>query len=108
MTPRTPLTRLRAIGLLEGVSAILLFLVAMPLKYGFGQSWAVQVVGSLHGLFFILFVASVVEVSVRHGWWGWRWILGTATASIVPGATFILDAWLKKQPDPFAEPAAST
>jgi hypothetical protein len=31
------------------------------------------------------------------GWWNWKWILGTAFASIVPGATFVLDAWLKKE-----------
>lgn len=94
---RTALQRLRLIGFFEGTSAILLFAVAMPLKYLAGQDLAVKIVGSLHGGLFVLFVLSVLEVSIRHNWWGWKWILSTATASIVPGGTFVLDVWLKKQ-----------
>lgn len=93
----TPIDRLRFAGLWEGISSILLFCVAMPLKYAAGQDWAVKIVGSVHGFLFIVFVAAVLHVSIRLGWWGWKWILATATASIVPGATFILDIWLKKQ-----------
>ena len=93
----TALRRLRTIGLFEGISSILLFFVAMPLKYFAGQDWIVKIVGSAHGGLFILFVLSVLEVSIRLGWWGWKWILGTAIASIVPGATFVLDVWLKKE-----------
>jgi hypothetical protein len=44
-----------------------------------------------------------LEVSIRHSWWGWKWVLSTVTASIIPGATFILDVWLKKQEQQVAE-----
>ncbi|HST58697.1 MAG TPA: DUF3817 domain-containing protein, partial [Longimicrobium sp.] len=63
-----PLERLRVVGILEGASFLLLLGVAMPLKYLAGQPEMVRVVGSAHGLLFVLYVAAVLEVSVRMRW----------------------------------------
>ena len=54
------------------------------------------VVGSLHGVLFVLFVASVAEVTLRRPWWSVRFWLYAAVASVVPGGTFVLDRWLAR------------
>jgi integral membrane protein len=53
------LRRLRAVALLEGVSYLLLLFVAMPLKYFWEMPLAVRIVGSLHGMLFIVFLAAL-------------------------------------------------
>ncbi|MGQ0439259.1 DUF3817 domain-containing protein, partial [Bacillus sp. B-TM1] len=45
----TPIGRLRAIGLVEGISFLLLLFVAMPLKYFAGFATAVKITGMAHG-----------------------------------------------------------
>ena len=49
-------TWLRRASFVEGISALLLFFVAMPLKYGFGMPEAVRVIGMAHGLLFVAFI----------------------------------------------------
>ncbi|MCG8586614.1 MAG: DUF3817 domain-containing protein, partial [Pirellulales bacterium] len=43
------LSRLRLLSIVEGTSTLLLFGIAMPLKYIYEMPMAVRVVGSLHG-----------------------------------------------------------
>ncbi|MFW5844737.1 MAG: DUF3817 domain-containing protein [Planctomycetota bacterium] len=52
--------RVLLLGRIEGLSLLLLLLVAMPMKYLAGLPQAVQVVGWIHGLLFIAFVLLVV------------------------------------------------
>lgn len=52
---RTPVSRVIAVGRIEGVSTLVLFFIAMPLKYGFDQPMAVTYVGWIHGVLFISF-----------------------------------------------------
>src|SRR5688572_4927472 len=92
----TPLRRLRFIGLLEGTSYLVLLLIAMPLKYAAGYPLAVQIAGALHGGLFILFVLSVLEVTLRRPWWS-LWFWGAAAlAAVVPLGTFVFDRWLRR------------
>ena len=65
----TPLTRLRIAALLEGVSFLVLLGVAMPLKYYADYPMAVTVVGTVHGVLFLLFALAVLNVSARLRWW---------------------------------------
>ena len=44
------------IGIWEGISYLLLLLVAMPLKYVMGFPEAVRWIGSLHGFLFVAFM----------------------------------------------------
>ena len=43
---------LRWIMLAEGISCIVLFFIAMPLKYIWGMNTAVSIAGGLHGFLF--------------------------------------------------------
>lgn len=92
----TPLARLRFFGALEGASFLLLLFVAMPLKYLAGQPQMVSVMGSAHGLLFLLFVASVAEVSLKMRW-PVRRTLGALAAAVLPFGPFVFDAHLRRE-----------
>ena len=87
------LRKLRAIGMAEGVSTLVLFFVAMPLKYVGGMPVAVTVVGSIHGVLFLtlvsMLVAAVRVVPISKG-------LAAAgiAGAIVPFGPFVVDRWL--------------
>lgn len=51
------LRKLRSLGMVEGVSTLVLFGIAMPLKYLAGYPMAVTIVGSVHGFLFVALVA---------------------------------------------------
>ncbi|HJN80990.1 MAG TPA: DUF3817 domain-containing protein, partial [Phycisphaerales bacterium] len=44
------------IGIIEGLSTLALFFVAMPMKYWYGMPGAVTLAGTIHGLLFIVLV----------------------------------------------------
>ena len=92
----TPLDRLRTIGFVEGCSFVVLLTIAMPLKHGFGQDWAVKIIGALHGGLWVLMLLAIAEV-----WWKRRWSWKRAAvavfASVVPGGPFVLDRSLKQE-----------
>ena len=54
----TPIGRLRAIGLIEGIYFLLLLFVAMPLKYFAGFATAVKItrLGSLTMAFYVFII----------------------------------------------------
>ena len=87
---------LRVIGIAEGVSFLVLLLIAMPLKYIWDNPLPVKYTGWAHGLLFMLYVVAVL----RAGWllkWNYRRIALFLAASFLPLATFILDKNLKKE-----------
>ncbi len=103
---KTPIGRLRAVGLLEGLSFLVLLFIAMPLKYLAGMPLAVKMVGWAHGLLFVLYLLALVEASAAHRWSLVR-IVGAFIASLLPFGTFVLDARLRREEQAVAEPAAS-
>jgi integral membrane protein len=90
------LQMLRVVGFLEGVSFLVLLLVAMPLKYMLAMPIAVRVAGSLHGFLFVLFVAALLRAAIVRKW-PLRRSFAAFGASLVPGGTFILDRALKRE-----------
>ncbi|WP_437517590.1 DUF3817 domain-containing protein [Sorangium sp. So ce1099] len=92
----TALRQLRLVAILEGLSYLLLLFIAMPLKYLAGQPLAVRVVGSAHGLLFVLFLAALLRAAVAR-----RWSLGRASlafvSSVVPFGTFVFDRSLQRE-----------
>ncbi|NGQ93838.1 DUF3817 domain-containing protein [Brevibacillus sp. SYP-B805] len=93
---KTPLGRLRAAGLMEGISYLALLGIAMPLKYWADLPGAVKIVGSLHGLFFILYLFALAHVTIALRWSIVR-VLGAFVASLIPFGTLILDARLRRE-----------
>ena len=50
---------------IEGLSYIVLLFIAMPLKYYFGYPAATKVMGSIHGVLFILFLYRLYKAAHR-------------------------------------------
>ena len=99
----TPVGRVRAAGLVEGVSALILFFAAMPLKYlppagsetaALGKD-VVFWVGLIHGLLFITY-ATVTFVAWGKGALTAKLVGLAAVASIVPFGPFVIDRKLKR------------
>ena len=87
---------LRAIGIAEGISLLILMCIAMPLKYFAGNPRPVKYVGWLHGLLFISFMANVVFVYFQKSW-PFKKVVLAFIAAFLPFGTFVFDRWLQKQ-----------
>ncbi|KAA3439504.1 DUF3817 domain-containing protein [Rufibacter hautae] len=86
----TPLNRFRSIAILEGISFLVLLLIAMPMKYLAGIPEPVKYVGWAHGVLFVLFVGLLLQVWVTYKWSFWKVVLAFV-ASLLPFGTFVLD-----------------
>jgi integral membrane protein len=77
-------------GTIEGISTLVLFGVAMPLKYAAGMPMAVRIAGSIHGLLFVIlavmFVLAIKKVPIP----GRMAALGIV-AAVVPFGPFVMD-----------------
>ena len=90
----TPTARLRTNAFVEGISYLVLLLIAMPLKYFAGLPLAVRISGAIHGALFVYLMAQL--------WHGWQrrgksfgWAVRIGVASLVPFGTFFLDGELR-------------
>ncbi len=91
----TPLGRLRLIGILEGISFLLLLGIAMPLKYLADQPLAVRYVGMAHGILWIGYLLALVPVALDYRL-GWKTIALAVIASLLPAGPFVFDAKVLK------------
>jgi integral membrane protein len=92
----TTIKSLRIIGIAEGISFLVLLLIAMPLKYRFELPLAVKYVGWAHGVLFVLYVVAVFA-AIRAMNWGFKGVAVALIASLLPAGTFVLDRSLKKR-----------
>ncbi|MBC7886220.1 MAG: DUF3817 domain-containing protein [Saprospiraceae bacterium] len=81
---------LRWIGIAEGISFLLLLLIAMPIKYMLGVPEVVKYVGWAHGILFMAYIVAVFA-AIRAMRWTWFSVLVALAASLVPFGTFVLD-----------------
>lgn len=91
---KTPIGRLRAIAMIEGVSFLLLLFIAMPMKYLGGIDMAVKIVGWAHGLLFLLFCLALLLAMPAL-----RYNLGRCAmvfiAALLPFGPFVIDGKLR-------------
>ena len=80
----------RKIAKLEGISYLVLLFIAMPLKYMADLPMATTVVGSIHGLLFILFIVWMYIVYDTYNT-SIKWMIKAFLASIIPFGTFMMD-----------------
>ena len=59
-----PIAFLRSVALAEATSYLVLLGIAMPLKYLANMPIAVRIVGSLHGLLFVVFCFALLRAMV--------------------------------------------
>jgi integral membrane protein len=86
----------RMIALAEGISFLTLLLIAMPMKYFMGMPEVVRVVGTMHGVLFLLYVGLLATLHFRQRW-SFMFSLYAFIASIIPFGTFVLDKQLREK-----------
>ncbi|VEI08792.1 MFS transporter [Kurthia zopfii] len=100
-----PLQFLRIMGLLDGLSLIILLFISMPLKYIWNEPQFVAINGAIHGGIFILYCITIAFVQTRYQWKGY-WTALSVIVAFIPFGNFIFDRQLKKieptlSPQPF-------
>ena len=87
-----------AVAIAEGISFLVLMLIAMPLKYFADQPLAVTLVGWAHGILFVGFLVMSLEVKnlLRKNFF---WLVKAFIASILPFGTFVLEKQMRKDGD---------
>lgn len=84
------------VALWEAISTVLLFFVAMPLKYIGGIPEAVRVAGSIHGFLVVLFVILLIAC-----WQTYNWKIGRVVKyfflSLIPIVSFWVEKDLKRE-----------
>jgi integral membrane protein len=95
----TPVGRFRAIAFVEGVSYLVLLLIAMPIKYvpalG-GHPEPTRIVGAIHGGLFILYAIAGFQAKAVRGWPMSEVVRGFV-AAVMPLGTFFYDAWFLRR-----------
>ena len=94
----TDFGRFRLLGIVEGISFLLILGVTMPLKYAYDTPGPNKVLGMAHGVLFIAYCFYALSWKWERGWsWG---KLGLAwLASVVPFGTFAADYYLFRGED---------
>ena len=89
------LQKLRWLGFIEGISTLVLFGIAMPLKYIAGRPLAVHYAGSIHGGLFtclgLMLLIAIWRIPIS-----WRMAMMGVVAAVVPFGPFVYDRWLAK------------
>lgn len=81
---------LRIVGVVEGISFLVILFVTMPLKYKWNITEPNQIVGMAHGVLFIGYCILVLIVGFRFKW-KLLTIFWALLASIIPFGTFVAD-----------------
>lgn len=88
---KTKIGVLRIIGILEGISLLLLIFIAVPAKHLWNNPTPSGIIGPVHGLLFLLFIFNTLSVGVEQKWkfreTTWKILL----ACLVPFGTFYID-----------------
>lgn len=92
---KTRLRLFRVVAFVEGVTTLALFLIAMPMKYWFGNPALVPATGAIHGAAWLAYLAGMVLLLPGQGLSAWNWFR-TFVASLFPFGTFLNDPMLKK------------
>lgn len=87
---KSSLSVLRLVGLLEGISYLLLLFIAMPLKYYWDSPQPVKIIGMAHGVLFVIYCINLLIVHLKLKW-TMGVTFGAFIASLVPFGTFYAD-----------------
>jgi integral membrane protein len=80
----------KIIATLEGISALILYFVAMPLKYIWGNEDIMPNVGMAHGVLFMIYIAYATFLKFKLNW-DWKMYIIICLASIPPFGTFYIE-----------------
>lgn len=78
------------VSIFEGVSFLVLLLIAMPLKYIWDSPEMVQVVGMAHGLLFVAYVLGAFLLFKPLGW-SVKTLMVVCVSSVLPLGPFYVE-----------------
>ncbi|HEX6095209.1 MAG TPA: DUF3817 domain-containing protein [Thermoanaerobaculia bacterium] len=81
---------LRHLAFIEGISTLVLFGIAMPLKYFAGMPLAVRIAGSVHGALFVALVLMLL-LAIRKVPISPALAAAGIVAAVFPGGPFLFD-----------------
>ncbi len=81
---------LRITAFLEGLSFLVILFVTMPLKYMYDMPGPNQMIGMVHGILFIAYIALVLMMKSEVKW-SFMTTFWALVASIIPFGTFYAD-----------------
>ena len=84
----------RKVAVIEGISAVILFFIAMPLKYWGDMPQAVKYIGWLHGILFIGYCYLLAACWITYKWKFSR-VVVFFLASFIPFAPFFVERKLR-------------
>lgn len=85
----------RLVAFFEGLSYVLLLLVAVPIKYSSGEAFFVKMLGMPHGILFVLYIAIALVLRIDNQWIKNNF-LAVLIASVIPFGTFVVDFKFKQ------------
>lgn len=86
----TFLRALRRLSIVEGISTLILFGIAMPLKYFADMPMAVRIAGSIHGALFVALVLMLL-LAIRRVPISPAVAFAGMLAAVFPGGPFLFD-----------------
>jgi integral membrane protein len=90
------LSLFRWVALIEGLTTIALFLIAMPLKYWGDNPLLVPPVGMAHGVAWLAYLLAMGFCIPGNGFSGAQW-LRTFVAALFPFGTFLNDGLIRRK-----------
>ena len=90
------LLRFTQVAFIEGVSTVILFFIAMPLRYFADWSLGVKYVGWAHGLLFVAYLILLISCFFIYKW-SFKRLVTFFIASLIPFAPFLVERQLKKE-----------
>ncbi len=99
---RGALTRYRVMAYATGVMLLLLVFVAMPMKYIGHDERGVQIVGTLHGWLYLVYLIVAFMLAYRLRWPVGRTIL-LLLAGTIPFASFVAERKVVREVRPLLD-----
>lgn len=96
----------RIAAVAEAISFLVL-LGAMVAKYGFGEEAGVEIIGPIHGVLFLGYVA-VAWLLAQERRWGWTRRLVLLAAGVIPFAGFWVERRVAQHGDPLPAQSGRT
>ena len=90
MTLNQQIKLFKWVSILEGVSFLLLLLIAMPLKYIWDMPQMVQVTGMFHGILFVAYILGALFM-FKPLHWNFKTLLLVCFSSVLPFGPFYVE-----------------
>lgn len=89
------LLRYRVMAWIVGVLLVVLVLIGLPLKYGWGIDTVVRWTGMPHGWLYMVLLITAYDLARRIKWSLW-WVLAIMAAGTVPFLSFVAEHYATK------------